>query len=145
LGTSDASFAMKSCGSNMKCMDVRMPSSAWMHENGHMCRAIPKAFTTFMGQAFTVGCLKPVMTLYFRLGKGKSCPSADLHYRLNPPTKVGGLSVFGAPLAQSWNICRLKSEALNQCVERQIEDAKLQFPIHPQRRCQSLTLTKLTY
>ena len=74
LGINDASFAMTapahpcahgipyflyiiSSGSNMKCMDVRMPSSAWMRENGHMCCAIPKAFTRFMGQAFTVGCL----------------------------------------------------------------------------------------
>jgi hypothetical protein len=45
LGTSDASFAMKSSRSNKvdtfrKCMDVGMPSSAWMRENGHMCRAI---------------------------------------------------------------------------------------------------------
>ena len=74
MGTIDAKFAMTApahpCAhgipyflyiifgdSNMKCMDIRMPSSAWMRENVRMCRAIPKAFTRFMGQAFTVGCL----------------------------------------------------------------------------------------
>jgi hypothetical protein len=48
FGTREASFAMKSRGSNMMWMDARMPRSAWMRASGHMGRARPKALAALV-------------------------------------------------------------------------------------------------